>query len=538
MAGFKETPRQKMIGMMYLVLTALLALNVSKEILDAFVIVNDSVEKTSANFTSKVQDLHGQFSAQYQLNPDKTRAFYEKSVVVKNKSQQLINYMDSLKFAIIAKTEGIPFDSAKVRPLSRIDAKDNYDVPTNFLLGSEGLENGEGFKLRSKINAYREALLKFIPESDQASLSIGLITNPEEGYRNATGQSQNWVEYNFYHTILAADVTIFNKLVNEVRNAEYDVTNYLFQGISKSDFKFSSIEPRVMPTSRFIFQGDTYEAEVFMAAVDETAEPTVMYQMNASDWDNSFASSAKIIKGDSGVVKLEIPTSGMAPKEYTFAGQIGVMKPDGTMKYESFKSSFIVAEPSANVSATKMNVFYRGVDNPVNISASGVPATQLRYEIIGDGRIQESGKGLVVNNLTQSSVGNVKIRVYSEFDGDRKQLGEQEFRVKDLPPPNILVRDIAAGVVSRDKLLANPYLLCELPEYVNFEFKYQVTRFTLSITKDGDSYDKQAASPYLTEEMKTYIKSARKNTMLVFSNIEVQGPINKFSVPNFAVKLN
>lgn len=525
-----------MIGMMYLVLTALLALNVSKEILDAFVIVNDSVEKTSANFTSKVQDLHGQFSAQYQLNPDKTRTYYEKSVVVKNKSQQLVNYMDSLKFAMIAKTEGIPFDSAKVRPLSRIDAKDNYDVPTNFLLGSEGLENGEGFELRSKINAYREALLQIIPEQDQAALNIGLKT--DEGYRNATGQSQNWVEYNFYHTILAADVTIFNKLVNEVRNAEYDVTNYLFQGISKSDFKFSSIKPRVMPTSRFVFQGDKYEAEVFMAAVDETAEPTVTYQMNASEWDESFMSSAKTIPGDSGVVKLEIPTSGMTPKEYTFAGKIGVMKPDGTMKYESFKSSFIVAEPSANVSATKMNVFYRGVDNPVNISASGVPATQLRYEIIGDGRIQESGKGLVVNNLTQASVNNVKIRVYSDNGDDRKQLGEQEFRVKDLPPPNILVRDMVNGIVSKDKLLANPYLLCELPEYVNFEYKYQVTRFTMSVVKDGDNYDKQAASPYLTDDMKSYVKGARKNTMLVFSNIEVQGPIKKMSVPNFAVKLN
>jgi hypothetical protein len=214
------------------------------------------------------------------------------------------------------------------------------------------------------------------------------------------------------------------------------------------------------------------------------------------------------------------------------------MKPDGTMKYESFKSSFIVAEPSANVSATKMNVFYRGVDNPVNISASGVPATQLRYEIIGDGRIQESGKGLVVNNLTQASVNNVKIRVYSDNGDDRKQLGEQEFRVKDLPPPNILVRDMVNGIVSKDKLLANPYLLCELPEYVNFEYKYQVTRFTMSVVKDGDNYDKQAASPYLTDDMKSYVKGARKNTMLVFSNIEVQGPIKKMSVPNFAVKLN
>lgn len=536
MAGFKETPRQKMIGMMYLVLTALLALNVSKEILDAFIIVNDSVEKTSQNFSAKIEGLHKDFKEQYLINKDKVAPFYNKSEEAKQYSQELINYIDSVKFALIAKVDGIPLDSAKVMPLGRIKAKDNYNDPTKLLVGGEGMKNGEGYVLMDKLNQFKVNMLELIPEDERDILNIGLKTDGD--YRNTSGAKQDWVNYNFYHTILAADVTIFNKIVNEIRNAEYDVVSHLYQGIDKEDFKFSDIQAKVLPQSRYIFKGETFDAEVFLAAVDENSEPEMYYQMGASGWDESFINSAIHETGDSGFVRLSINTSNFETREYTFAGKIGVKSPTGKTDFKNFSSSFIVAEPSANVAATKMNVFYRGVDNPIRLSAAGVPATQLKYDIIGDGLIAQTADGLVVKNLKKRNVPSVTIKVYSEIGNQRKELGEQVFRVKDLPPPNINVRNMDKGVVARQSLLANPYLLCELPEYVNFEYKYQVTRFTLSIVKNGDNFDKQSSSPYLTEDMKSYIQNARKNTMLVFSNIEVQGPIEKMSVPNFAVKLN
>lgn len=536
MAGFKETPRQKMIGMMYLVLTALLALNVSKEILDAFIIVNDSVEKTSQNFSSKVSALHDDFREQYQMNQDKVGPFYKKSEEAKKLSQNLINYVDSIKYVLISNVDNIPIDTAKIINLADIKAKDNYNDPTQYLLGGEGTKNGEGYVLMNKINDYKLRMLELVPEEEQELLNIGLETDGD--YRNTSRQKQNWVEYNFYHTILAADVTIFNKIVNDVRNAEYDMVSHLYQGIDKEDFKFSDIKAKVLPQSRYIFKGETFDAEVFLAAVDENSEPEMYYQMGAIDWDDSFVNSATHLTGDSGFVRLSINTSNLETREYTFAGQIGVKSPTGKTDFKPFKSSFIVAEPSANVAATKMNVFYRGVDNPISLSAAGVPASQLKYDIIGDGLIANTADGLIVKNLKKRNVQSVTIKVFSENGNERKELGEQVFRVKDLPGPNINVRDMAKGVVSRQSLLANPYLLCELPEYVNFEYKYQVTRFTMSIVKNGDNFDKQSSSPYLTDDMKDYIQDARKNTMIVFSNIEVQGPIDKMAVPNFAVKLN
>lgn len=535
MAGYKETPRQKMIGMMYLVLTAMLALNVSKEILDAFEIVNESVEATNENFTKKVNNLYRDFEQQYSINKDKVGPNYNKAIQAKQLSISLKNYVDSLKYDIIAQTEKVPFDTAKHLSIKQIKSKDNYDVPMRILVGAEGAKNGKAYQLQQKIEDYKAAMYGLIPAKDSAFVKLGLHTNGE--YRDADGAKQDWVQHNFYHTILAADVTIFNKLLNDIQNAEYDMVNYLFQGITKEDFKFSGVTARILPASNYVFQGEPYKADIFVAAIDETAEPKVDYVMGATEWNDRFVNSATTITGNNGYVEMSINTANMQPKEYSFAGRIGVLQPDGvSIEYHDFASSFYVAQPSANVSATKMNVFYRGVDNPVMISAAGVPKADLRYDIKGDGQIANTANGLVVKGLRNKSVQKVTINVR---DKSNKMLGSQEFRVKDLPNPEISVRNMTEkGAVARQSFLVNPYILCELPEYVNFDYKYKVIGFSMVINKNGDTFIKHSNSNQLTQDMKDYIGSVRKNTMIVFTDIQVQGPIKKRDVGSFVVKIN
>lgn len=535
MAGFKETPRQKMIGMMYLVLTALLALNVSKEILDAFIIVNDSVEKTSQNFSSKITSLHEDFREQYLMNQDKVGPFYSKSEEAKILSQNLVNYIDSIKYVTIAKTEGVIFDSAKILNLAEMRRKDNYNDPTSFLVGGE-LKNGEGYVLMEKMNKYREAMLQLIPAKDRDLLNIGLETDGD--YRTTSQLKQDWVQYNFYNTILAADVTLFNKMVNEVRNAEYDVVSHLYQGISKEDFKFSDIKAKVLPQSRYIFKGETYDAEVFLAAVDENSRPLMDYQMGASEWDESFVNSATHLDGDSGFVKLTINTSNLDTKEYTFAGRIGVKNPNGKIDYKEFQSSFIVAEPSANVAATKMNVFYRGVDNPITISAAGVPASKLKYDIVGDGKIVQKADGLYVSGLKSMAVQNVTINIYSETGNERKKLGEKLFRVRNLPKPDILVpgMDMDTESIAKSSFLVNSFLQCKLPEHVLFDYTYKVLSFDMEYVKDGDTRKRNSTSNRLTPDMKDIVQRMRSGS-LVFRNIQVQGPTGPVPVKAFVLQI-
>ncbi|OYT17622.1 MAG: hypothetical protein B7C24_01550 [Bacteroidetes bacterium 4572_77] len=537
MAGFKETPRQKMIGMMYLVLTALLALNVSKEILDAFVIVNDSIKQTSESFASKIDDLHTDFQAQYSLDKTKVGPHYNAAQKAATYSAELVRYLDSLKYSVIAETEGIPFDTAKIRDLSEINGKDNFDVPTRLLVGEEGYEKRGGWEAQRRIIAYRANMMALIHPNDTAHFSMGL--NTEGSFYDADNVDIGWVRYNFYHTILAADVTIFNKLKNEVNNTEYDVVKYLFQNITKEDFKFSDITAKIIPKSVFVFQGEPFEAEVIIAAVDKTSSPVGRYKLGVTEWHDEFSLNAITIPGDSGSLSLTIETGNLSPQKYTFAGQIGIKKPNSSeIEYHDFSSSFYLAEPSANVSATKMNVFYRGVDNPINIAAAGVPKAELGHGISGDGAIVETPDGLVVRNLTKRMVQEVTVSVFSESGEERKKLGEQVFRVKDLPDPVVSITGADKGYVAKEGFLANPYVRCALPEYVNFDFKFKVVSFNMWVKKNGSDYQMMSNSGKLTPDMINYIRSARKNTMLVFTDINVRGPIRKRDVGSFVIKVN
>ncbi len=543
MAGFKETPRQKMIGMMYLVLTAMLALNVSKEILEAFKVVNESLVSTNVNFTNKVNGLYGDFERQYNLNQAKVAPFWNKAQEVQDISNEFISYLDSVKYNTIIHTEGIKvggddgitYDSLKKLTLRDIKQVDNFSKPTHYLVGVESMK-GEGYKLQERINKFREDLLSFIPEDRRSSFNIGLIT--EGKFTNADGSStHDWVYYNFYHTILAADVTILNKILAEAKNAEFDVVNYLAQDITAKDFKFSKIEAKILPKSVYVFQGDSYKAEIFVAAIDEKNKPTVEYRMNASEWHNEFSAGATKLVGDSGIVRMNISTRNLEPKEYVFSGRIIIKDPTGEEQSYPFTNRFTVAEPSANVSATKMNVFYRGVENPIKISASGIPDHRLDYTITA-GRIVKNKDGYFVTGLDRSTltVNEVAITVFALGEDKSKtktKLGEQKFRLKELPDPLVFIRGMNEdGGITKGQILANPYLVCALPESVNFEYNFDVNAFSMTVYKtNGESYDLYSTTAKLTDEMVKYIEGLRRSSDIVFKNIKVKGPTGDRKVP-------
>ncbi len=547
MAGFKETPRQKMIGMLYLVLTAMLALNVSKEILEAFKVVNESLVTTNENFTNKVNGLYYEFEKQYNLNQEKVEPYWESAKAVRAVSNNFINYLDSVKYTTIVRTEGIKvggedgitYDSLKRITLRDLKEINNFSKPTHYLVGLE-TSKGKGYELEERINQYREDLLSFVPEERRASFNIGLTTKGK--FINADGSAtKDWVYYNFYHTILAADVTIMNKILAEAKNAEFDIVNYLSQDISAKDFKFSKIEAKILASSSYVFQGDEYSAEIFVAAVDDKNNPTVEYKLGVNEWRNDMSASSIKITGASGIVNLRLPTRNLAPREYSFAGRIIIKAPTGEEQSYPFSNRFTVAEPSANVAATKMNVFYRGVDNPIKISAAGIPDHRLDPRIT-IGQIQKTNEGYVVNGLGRNTLttNELTISVYvTGENGTKTKLGEQMFRLKQLPDPDVLVRGMNEdGGVTKGEILTNPYLICQLPEYVNFEYPFEVNAFSMTAYKtNGESYDLFSDGAKLTADMERYIQSARKGADIVFKNIKVKGPTGDRKVPALVLTL-
>ena len=520
MAGYKETPRQKMIAMMYLVLTALLALNVSKEILDAFLVVNDSINTTNEKFERKINETYIKFEQQYELNKEKVGDEWEKAQAARKYTYNLIRYVDSLKFGVIAFTEGIPFDSAKIIKLIDVQKKDNYDAPTNFFVGND-TKRGVAEDLVDSLNSYREKLLRIVDEDrrDIYDQRLGLKTDGE--YRNANDQKLDWIRYNFYHTILAADVTILNKIKAEIFNAESDIINYLYSSITEQDYKFSELGAKVIPKSSYVFQGDEYEAEISVAAIDETQNPVVYILLNADTMTSSQIDKAERIVGERGTVQLTLPASGEGTRKY--AGIIEMKDPTGLPKYYPFNQEYIVAKPSATISPTKMNVFYRGVDNPVSIAASGKVDSELEIKIT-EGKITRTDTGWIVNSLPAQAY-ETTIQVRSK---EGKFLGEQLFRVKPLPDP--LARIIGAdedGKISKKVMLTNPFLLCQLPSYVEFSYDFKVNSFTMIIpTRGGGQYvsTEKSESMMFTDKMKNLIESLGKDDIIIFQDIKVRGP--------------
>ncbi|MCF8235271.1 MAG: gliding motility protein GldM [Bacteroidales bacterium] len=526
MAGYKETPRQKMIAMMYLVLTALLALNVSKEMLDAFVTVNESVEKTKENFSNKIDGILSDFTFQYSIQPEKVDEYYKGALHVREKSEELINYIDSIKYAVIVHTDRkIPdIDSAKKVPLNKIQAKDRYSEPTNFFFGNDATitHDQPSGQLKKKIIEYRNEMLGILNEPD-SSKRLGLRT--EGPYYDADGSPVSWEMHNFYYTILAADVTILNKLIAEVQNAEFDVLNALYASIDETDFKFNKIDAKVIADRSYILQGEKYIAEVFAAAYDTILEPEVYLMKGVKEWDDSYMSRAQKLEGEAGMVELSF--EGAEVGTHPYAGIIQITNPatGKDMSYE-FSGEYIVAPPSLTVAATKMNVFYIGVDNPVSISAPGIAHENIHANITAGGELNpveeatEDGHNYVVR--VGQGMREAVVSATALIGEDSTFLGSRSFRVKRVPDPVAEIAGVKEGTMEKNTLLAAGAIIPEMKDF-EFDLYFYVTSFQMGTIINGDWIPKRANSNRFTDEMINIIRDANRGQKFFFENIQADG---------------
>jgi len=536
MAGYKETPRQKMIGMMYLVLTALLALNVSKQILDAFLVVNESMETTNENFSKKLDNTYAKFKIQYQLNPNKVGPYWENAQKAHYLSDKFAKYLDSIKYVVIMRTDKLAtLEEAKKLNLRNAKRKDNYDIPTRFFIGSstDG-SGGESKVLKAKVENYKKQMLELIDPKFRASIKLGMDT--EGPFYDADDSKQNWEMHNFYRTILAATVTILNKMKAEVYNAEFDVVNNLYGSIDALNFKFDKIQAKVIPRSSYVFLGDEYQAEILVGAYDTKQNPDVRYVLGSDSLTPGNFKNATPLEGSNGLVILKLGGSSEGLKK--FAGIIKVVSPLGDTMTFHFKDEFIVARPAITISPTKMNVFYIGVDNPVEISVPGGP--ERIVPTVSTGSIRQEGKEWIVSNLTPTGPREAVISVNAVFSGKSKSMGSYKFRLKTVPDPIIKIAGKNEGFISKSLLLASPMLLPEMPAGFDFDLRYTVTSFVFSTsTAAGEGNDVKVQGNRLSPEILKIINNARRGQRIWFDDVYVKGPDGSRKVnTSLSLKLN
>ena len=504
-----ETPRQRMIGMMYLVLTALLALNVSVEIINAFIIVNESMETTNVNFGKKIDGTYAGFEKAYIGNPGKVKENYDKAQLARKYSLEMVNYINSLKFELISKTEDISIDEAKKMNIKEIKRKDNYDTPTTFFIGdSQDGSAGKSKELKDKIVEYRKKMLDLVNPEYRAKLDKSLGLKTDEKYEDKDGKNQNWEMHNFYHTIIVATVTILNKTIAEVLNTEFDIVNQLYAAVSDKDFTFDKIGAKVIPVSNYVLLGDQYQAEIFVAAYDTKSK--ISADINGAT-----------VQGDSGKVTYKVGASAEGLK--TYKGQINVNTPFGIQTHP-FEGEYIVAKPSATVSADKMNVFYIGVENPVTVSVPGVANEKVRPQISGGNLINKGGGKYIVTVAKGTPGAKAIITINADFDGKQRAMGKSEFRVKTVPNPVPQIGGISEGFIDKAKLASSGGIIAKLIDF-DFDLTMVVTSFTMQTTKAGDLSPKLLSKGNkFTPEMMSLLNQAKRGQKFWFENITAKAP--------------
>ena len=550
MAGAKETPRQKMIGMMYLVYTALLAMNVSADILDAFAIVNDGQEKTNASIEMKLDEHYRAFEQQYAKEQEKTQIYWDKAQLIREKSDEIINYIEKeVQLPLLLATEGLTYDEVmnekdpedaiikdfkKADPnnrrviyefnLKNVSAKDNYDTPTTIMIN-----DGKATELKEKIQEYRRFIVHTLEETGAKDYNrhVGLLTDfTPDGqriiYTDADGQEITWEEKNFSHIILVAEMAILNKLVGEVQTTEYDAVSELFKRIGATDYKFNNVQARVIAKSDYIIQGQDYEAEVILIASDTMSNFDAKYGFGVNNF-NDFKGEPTVVRSKEGVVRLRIP--GRASGEQRYAGVIEMTNPEtGDKEYHPFNASYMVAPPSVTVSPTKMMVMYQELQNPISVAAPGYTSNDIIVTVEG-GKLTKDNSG-AGNYFVEVDKNARKVLVKTaakSATGKTVDLGTQEFRVKQVPDPVVRIGDITGGKVDKESLLGYGRVMAVMKDFDFEGFNYTVDSYTVS-TYRGTFIDKQNKGPKFSDEVIALISNAQSGQRIQFQDICVKSP--------------
>ena len=470
MSGAKncpETPRQKMIGMMYLVLTAMLALNVSADILNGFDMVNDSLNTAIENSKTRNHNLYGDMQALYDLNPTKVGEWLEKANKVKEESDKMFDLLQEFKVGIIALADGKNADPEGNVILKR----DDTNVSGEY--AEVGTTKKRGNELKSAIDNYRIFVEEMFGNDSLRSQIFDAMYNTDPIKKKADEPAVEWVDNTFAHMPAVAVITMLSKYQTDVRNTEAELLQYFIQQQDAGDFRVNKIQARLIPDSKNVMQGGRYHAEIALMAVDTTKAP--IYFVG----DNQL---------DSCVIDIPCNQIGTFP----IKGRLEMIDQYGATQTYEFEDQYMVSAPAATVANVDMNVVYRGYDNKMEISVPGLADSQLRVSANG-ATMTKSGNQYICKPTAKDKI---TILVSADIDGKTRTIGQKEFRVRPVPSPSAFLKlpngerwsptMETAGRLKRQDLL-DATIIAEYEDgMLNADFV--VTEFTIKIPR-GAGFD-------------------------------------------------
>lgn len=480
-----------MIGILYLVLLGLVALNVSDSILDAFKNLTVSLHSSTQNTQTGIDNMFESFrSTKLKDQPERAKPIYDKATLASTQANQLIGHIDSL--AAILSEEG----GGMQEKTGDLKKRSSLDISTRLMI-----KQGRAKVLKERINATRDKLNEIT--DNQVSFSLEALDPPVWG-----GIKKTWENANFGAGIpLTAAMTSLEKIKADIKNAESAVVKHVFGEMDMAVVNLDRFSAVAVAPSSYIIQGQPFSAEVFLTAYDSKSNPEIFIN------DMSLP-----VADGKGSYVVNTSKEGI----FNWTGKIKVLQADGSVKeYETAPQSYQVAKPSAVVSPDKMNVLYIGVPNPISVSAPGIPKENLKVSVTGGALSGSNGKYSV--NVTNRGEATVNV---SATVGDKTQLlSSTLFRVKPIPKPTPQFGGKSGGGLAAVALKSQKQIFARLEDF-EFDAKFTINRFSLVIAiPRADALGPfNATGNNLSPQMVSAMQNVSAGARVIFDNIIATGP--------------
>ncbi len=508
-----KEPRQLMINVMYIVLTALLALNVSAAVFNAFEMVEHSLNKANASLDSANASLPETIKERASKKPEYQK-YAERAPLARKYSKEFSDYVESILDTLVdaaGNRDGKidAGDSMVLNGIKMLKGKRDFDATTRIMA-----EGPKGMELHDKIAEYKQKFLSLIDTADQAEFSSKIpLEIDDEAWKHDITPRKNWADFTFNHMPLMSTLPIFRKFQNDAKSSESAVLNYLLKKVGGEDIVLDNFMVVSSPKKTYVIKGEKFETDIFLSAA-------------ASDKVNTgidiFVNGRKVAMKD-GIAHLVMPATSTGKKTYT--ATIKVTNPV-TKEVKEYKKSFEyeVGERSVAISPIKMNVFYIGVDNPVEVSASGISSNDMKVSMSGAGG----------GTITRNTDGTYNVRVtkptrtgeyaYVNVSAPGIEPARKEFRVKRIPDPVAKLGKKMSGFVSSGEFKANRGIIPRLDNF-DFEARCKIVEFRLvRVAKRSDPEVAKNMSGKYNSKTQQLVNKAKPGDRFFFENVKCKCP--------------
>lgn len=488
---------------MYLVFIAMLALNVSAEVLNGFELVESSLSESSANMERRNRLILDELEAYFTQNPEKAKEWFRKGEAVHTMTDSLLRYVEDLKIRMVKKADG------KKGNVQNIRHKEDLEASSYVMLSPI---TKEGKKLRQAIDEYRTNITGLVTDSHRRSIiENNLNTAPSA---RAKAQNKSWEEALFEQMPVAAAVTILTKLQNDIRSSEGEALTNLLNSVDVSDFRVNQINAYVIPESNIVIQGSAYNAKIVLSAEDSTLHPKI------------FVNGVNLPDSKNGLFTTSASNIGTHPVK----GYVEMTRGDGSVMRHEFEHSYTVIEPMATIASTLMNVLYAGIDNEISISVPGVAPQDISASMT-NGALSRTGN---LWNARPGKVGEVAaISITAKMGSQTREMAKKEFRVRALPDPTPYIEYtdqngnpamFKGGNLSKAMLMNAPGIKAAIDDGIlNVPFKVVSFR-TVFFDSMGNAIPEVSNGAQFSDRQKEQIRRLTRGKFFYISGVRATGP--------------